>query len=186
MSQPSEHPLFLHNVSLSEPKHCPQCGGQLLLRYGKNGQFLGCDHYPQCDYLQLLHHNDGHIVKPLGIPCPLCAHELVLRQGRYGMFIGCSDYPQCQHIESLEPNEPTMATHVTCPECNKGQLVERISRYGKTFYACNTFPKCKFAINHQPISGSCPRCDYPLLMEKKNATGTTHQCANRKCHYTVK
>lgn len=43
-------------TTVSEEKHkiaagvCPKCGGQLVLRNGKYGQFYGCSNYPKCKY----------------------------------------------------------------------------------------------------------------------------------------
>lgn len=91
----------LFTVHKNEP--CPQCGAELVIRSGKHGPFLGCSHYPECDYVRPLKSQaDGHIVKILeGQLCPLCGSELALRQGRFGMFIGCSHYPECEHTEQL-------------------------------------------------------------------------------------
>lgn len=189
MSNKIDHQLFSAHEHALEHQACPQCQqqqreGELQLRHGKHGPFLGCNQYPACDYIKPLHQNDGHIVKELGVACPECGNELVLRQGRYGMFIGCSHYPQCHHIESLEqPKEQqTPQTH-TCPECSKGHLVERKTRFGKLFYACDNYPKCKFAVNQPPLAGCCEECGFPLLVEKKLASGDKRQCANRKCHH---
>lgn len=183
MSGKIDHTLFQAHEHALESESCPQCGAGLVMRHGKHGPFMGCSRYPECDYIKPLHHNDGHIVKHLGVPCPECQSELVLRQGRYGMFIGCSGYPECHHIESPEPPPPAgeqSAQHV-CPECGKGHLVERKSRYGKIFYACDNYPKCRFALNHPPVTGRCQACGFPLLVEKKLASGIRYQCANRKC-----
>lgn len=180
MSGKINHQLFEAHEHALDHEPCPRCGGELQLRHGKHGPFLGCNQYPQCDYIKPLHQNDGHIVKPLGVPCPQCQSELVLRQGRYGMFIGCSGYPDCQHIESMEQEADKEQTDsCTCPECNRGQLVERKSRFGKVFYACDNFPKCKFAVNQPPVIGKCEVCGYPLLLEKKEEV----QCASRKCQH---
>ncbi|MCV5232389.1 topoisomerase DNA-binding C4 zinc finger domain-containing protein, partial [Escherichia coli] len=86
------------------------------------------------DYIKALNNNDGHIAKELGVPCPDCGNELVLRQGRYGLFVGCSNYPACHHIESINQPEPEKQSqeHHACPECGKGYLVERKTRFGKT------------------------------------------------------
>jgi putative DNA topoisomerase len=186
MSNKIDHQLFsAHEGALADHQECPQCGGSLQLRHGKLGPFLGCLNYPQCDFIRPLHHNDGHIIKELGVPCPKCGHELVLRQGRYGMFIGCSHYPECHHIESL--NEPTTQSAVDtaclCPECHKGRLIERKSRNGKVFWSCNHYPKCKFAINFEPHVGLCVECGFPLLMVKKYASGQKLVCARRKCSH---
>jgi putative DNA topoisomerase len=181
-----DHSLFQAHEHALEHEPCPQCGAELAMRHGKHGPFLGCTRYPECDYIKPLHHNDGHIVKQLGVACPECGRELVLRQGRYGMFIGCSGYPECQHIESQTPppSDDDEKPLIACPECGRGHLVERKSRYGKTFYACDNYPKCRFAVNHPPVAGRCQACGYPLLVEKSLASGTRYQCACRKCQHT--
>jgi putative DNA topoisomerase len=107
----------LFTVRKNEP--CPQCGAELVIRSGKHGPFLGCSHYPECDYVRPLKSQaDGHIVKILeGQDCPVCGAVLVLRQGRFGMFIGCSHYPECEHTEQIDkPDE----TAITCPQCQTG------------------------------------------------------------------
>ncbi|WP_394128362.1 topoisomerase DNA-binding C4 zinc finger domain-containing protein [Vibrio hepatarius] len=189
MSNKIDQTLFSAHEHALEHQSCPKCQaeqreGELQLRHGKHGPFLGCNQYPECDFIKPLHQNDGHIVKELGVPCPECGNELVLRQGRYGMFIGCSHYPSCHHIESLDQPKQEQApqTH-SCPECHKGQLVERKTRFGKLFYACDNYPKCKFAVNQPPVTGKCEKCGYPLLVEKKLASGDKLQCADRKCHH---
>ncbi|UJF20082.1 topoisomerase DNA-binding C4 zinc finger domain-containing protein [Vibrio sp. SS-MA-C1-2] len=180
MSENNRTPLFsMHEHALND-KICPVCQGQLSIRHGKNGPFLGCENYPSCHYIGSLNHNDGHIVKELDIPCPECQQYLVLRQGRYGMFVGCSAYPECHHIEPIDkPDE----TEIPCPVCHKGELIERKSRYGKRFYACNCYPKCQFAINFKPVLGHCQECGFGVLMEKKLASGMKLQCADKKCHH---
>ncbi|WP_194091261.1 DNA topoisomerase family protein [Vibrio hibernica] len=189
--------LFTVHEPALEHEACPQCHetlqGELHLRHGKHGPFLGCNQYPQCDYIRPLHQHDGHIVKELGVACPECTKssdnkrqgELVLRQGRYGMFIGCSCFPECQHIASMDQSEPSQGTQpdIACPECSSGHLVERQSRFGKSFYACNAYPKCKFSINSPPLIGCCQQCGFPLLVEKKLASGNKILCANRKCQH---
>ncbi len=100
----------LFTVHKNEP--CPQCGAELVIRSGKHGPFLGCSHYPECDYVRPLKSQaDGHIVKILeGKFCPVCGGELALRQGRFGMFIGCSRYPECEHTEQIDkPDETAIA-----------------------------------------------------------------------------
>jgi putative DNA topoisomerase len=162
---------------------CPQCNSELTIKHSKRGPFLGCVAFPVCDFTRALHQNDGHIVKELGLPCPECANELVLRQGRFGMFIGCSSFPECHHIEPLNQQEPESVEPLAkCPECKKGQLIERQSRFGKTFYACDGYPKCRFAVNHLPVAGECSECHFPLLVERNMASGTRYQCADKKCN----
>lgn len=159
---------------------CPLCGAELVIRSGKHGPFQGCSAYPECDYVRPLKPQaDGHIVKVLdGQHCPQCEATLVLRQGRFGMFIGCSRYPECTHTEVIDkPSE----TAIGCPQCQTGHLIQRRSRYGKTFWSCSGYPACQFVINFQPRAGTCPVCDYPLLIEKKTAQGVRCFCASRQC-----
>ncbi|MGF1726446.1 topoisomerase DNA-binding C4 zinc finger domain-containing protein [Photobacterium nomapromontoriensis] len=169
-----------HEHAFYHDNQCPTCGSELVIRNGKHGPFLGCTSYPACDYIKPLAQNDGHIVKHLAIPCPECGDELLLRQGRYGMFIGCSGYPTCHYIES--PEKKAESTEIVCPECHKGRLIERKSRYGKMFYACDHYPSCRFAVNAKPVVGECQQCGFTLLVEKKLASGIRLQCADRRCH----
>lgn len=180
MSGKIDQELFATHEHALEHQACPECGSELTMRFGKRGPFLGCSQYPSCEFIQPLHQNDGHVVKHLGKPCPECSDELVLRQGRYGMFIGCLNYPTCYHIEPLEKKAED--THIACPSCDKGHLIERKSRYGKMFFACDQYPTCRFAVNHKPVSGCCQSCGYGLLIEKKLVSGMKLQCADRKCH----
>ncbi|AHF73024.1 putative DNA topoisomerase [Candidatus Sodalis pierantonius str. SOPE] len=166
--------------SAKHPASCPQCGVELVIRSGQHGPFLGCSHYPQCDYIRSLKpQGDGHVVKVLeGQLCPECQSTLVLRQGRFGIFIGCSNYPECGHIA---PTAVADATAFTCPQCRTGKLVQRTSRFGKSFYACDRYPACKYALNNQPVAGECAYCHFPLLMEKNTARGAKRFCADKGC-----
>ncbi len=89
--------------------------------------------YPECDYTRNL--GDDAAQEPEtpevveGRTCPKCESPLIIRTGRYGKFIGCSAYPKCKHIEPLEKPQDT-GGHKR-PECNKGSLLKRKSRYGK-------------------------------------------------------
>ncbi|WP_086981811.1 DNA topoisomerase family protein [Vibrio aphrogenes] len=193
MNNKIDQTLFSAHEQALQHEACPKCGvehhGELQLRHGKRGPFLGCHRYPQCDYIKPLHQNDGHIIKALGVACPECGEtsqgELVLRQGRFGMFIGCSRFPECHHLESptASPKQDNL-TSVACPECASGHLIERQSRFGKSFYACDAYPKCKFSINLPPLEGQCEQCGYPLLVEKHLSSGRKVLCADRKCQHT--
>lgn len=169
--------------ALKKEQRCQQCGSVVVIKYGKHGPFKACTAYPKCSYIESLY--DAHIVKSLGLPCPECGDELVLRQGRFGMFIGCSSYPACQHIEKRDQREraETEQEKITCPECQKGKLHEKLSRFGKTFYGCDAYPKCKFVVNQKPKKGRCEVCSYPLLLEKKRASAVINVCANKACQH---
>ncbi len=88
---------------------------------------------------------------------------------------------QSHHIEHQSQEQ----VQISCPKCSKGHLAQRVSRYGKTFYACDSYPKCKYVVNYQPLNQSCPECDWGILIEKKGASGTKIQCPQKKCGYKI-
>ncbi len=110
--------------------------------------------------------------KKTGEKCPLCGHDLVIRNGRYGKFVACSNFPSCKYIKQ-EPREDAVVCD--CPKCD-GQIVEKRSKRGKTFYGCNNYPKCKTAYWDKPTGEKCPLCG-SMLLEKKDKI----KCSN--CDY---
>jgi DNA topoisomerase-1 len=167
---------------------CPKCGKPLTLRLGKRGRFIGCTGYPECDYTRNANETaEEQAAAPPpeileGRHCPKCGSGLVIKNGPYGKFIGCSGYPKCRFIEPLEKPKDT---GVTCPECKKGSLIERKSRYGKIFYSCNTYPDCKYAVWNPPVNEPCPKCGWPLLTIKTTKRrGTEKICPQKECGYS--
>ncbi|MDD5279820.1 type I DNA topoisomerase [Acidithiobacillus sp.] len=178
------------NVSRAEAtseamdENCPECGKPLFLRLGRHGRFVACSGYPDCKYTRPV---DGprEAPEPVGRDCPDCGKPLVYKTGRYGRFISCSGYPECKHIEPL--TQPK-SSGVTCPQCGEGELVEKRSRYGKVFYSCNTYPKCTYAVWGPPVAKACPRCAWPIMIEKSGKRlGEQLACPQPECgfHFQV-
>lgn len=161
---------------------CPKCGKPLSIRLGRRGRFIGCTAYPECDYTRNLNDEPGAQAEPEvveGRTCPKCDSKLIIKQGRYGKFIGCSNYPACKHIEPLEKPADT---GVQCPQCHKGTLLKRKSRYGKIFYSCSTYPDCNYAVWNEPVAGPCPKCGWPVLTIKTTKRrGTEKVCPQKEC-----
>lgn len=157
----------LFPTSKKQQESCPKCGGELLLRNGKKGLFLGCSNYPKCDYLKPLHNQEHRVLKVLDRQCPECGNNLVLRQGSYGMFIGCSNYPECHYIvheHATEDHQEMIVDDIECPQCHQGQLIARRGRQGKIFYGCERFPKCRFTLAHKPYKKTCPYLSIPSCL----------------------
>jgi len=76
--------------------------------------------------------------------CPSCGKPLAVKWGRNGKFLSCSQFPECKHSEAFP-------TGIDCPEegCG-GELVERRSRRGATFYGCSRYPECTFTSRRLP------------------------------------
>ena len=163
---------------------CPECNAQLSTRLGKRGTFIGCSAYPECNYTRS---NDNKEEAREDLPkieynCPECDSELLHRTGRYGSFIGCSNYPKCKYIESKNaPKE----IGFSCYGCEKGSLVEKKTRRGKLFYACNQFPKCKTALWNKPIDKPCPKCSAKFLVIKTTKKdGAQLVCNDESCDFS--
>ncbi len=166
---------------------CPKCGKPLSIRLGRRGRFIGCSGYPECDYTRNLNESAEEKEEAAapevveGRTCPKCDSPLIIRQGRYGKFIGCSAYPKCKFIEPLEKPADT---GVSCPQCQKGTLVQRKSRYGKVFYSCSTYPDCNYAVWNPPINEPCPQCGWPILtLKTTKRRGTEKVCPQKECGY---
>jgi putative DNA topoisomerase len=180
-----DHSLFSANEHASEQAFglCPQCEANLQVRNGKSGAFLGCSEYPQCDFSKPLHEYENADIKVIeGSACPLCECELVIKKGRFGLFIGCSDFPSCHYIES---NKKGQVTQLSCPSCEKGQLTKRTNKFGKSFYACDNFPKCKYIVNLPPVAHKCPECQWPIMQEKQGSAGVEWLCPQKQCQCKI-
>ncbi len=108
--------------------------------------------------------------------CPKCGAPLIERLGRFGRFYACSKFPECKYTESIEGDPDTL--NITCPKCKEGKITGKRTKKGKTFYGCNHFPKCDFALWDKPVNEFCPKCD-SILIEK----GKKIKCSNKECDY---
>jgi DNA topoisomerase-1 len=89
---------------------CPECGNELVIRWGRFGKFISCSNFPAC------RHTEAWLEK-IGVKCPECGNDVVERKTRKGrVFYGCSTYPNCQFTSWKRP----IAT--PCPKCG-GTLV---------------------------------------------------------------
>lgn len=164
-------------------ENCPECGKKLAIWLGKRGRFVGCTGYPDCKYTRNLNTEGDAAAAEIiaGRKCPTCESDLVIKTGKYGKFIGCSGYPNCKFIESLDK---PVDTGVECPECKKGHLMKRKTRYGTFFYACNQYPDCKYAVKYPPVSETCPTCNWPILtIRTTKRRGNEKVCPQKTCDF---
>lgn len=178
-----DHSLFsAHEHALEHLEElCPKCQSVLKIKHGKSGAFIGCSQYPECDFAKPLHEYETAELKVIeGSACPLCGENLVIKKGRYGLFIGCSNFPVCHYIESAKQ---TSIETIPCPSCKTGNLTKRANKFGKQFYPCDNYPSCKYVVNFPPLAISCPKCSWPIMLEKKSAQGSVLQCPQRACGF---
>ncbi|MFP6182654.1 type I DNA topoisomerase [Helicobacter pylori] len=155
---------------------CPKCGGELVKKNSRYGEFIACNNYPKCKYIkQTENANDGANQEL----CEKCGGEMVQKFSRNGAFLACNNYPECKNTKSLKntPNANEIIEGVKCPECG-GDIALKRSKKG-SFYGCNNYPKCNFLSNHKPINKRCEKCHY-LMSERIYRKKKAHECIQCK------
>ncbi|HET9575544.1 MAG TPA: type I DNA topoisomerase [Nitrospira sp.] len=167
---------------------CEKCGRMMEIKWGRNGKFLACPGYkddPPCKNTQNFEKLPDGTIKIVPKQelttdqvCEKCGSPMIVKSGRFGKFIACSAYPECKTTKPL-------ALGVKCPQpgCG-GDLVQKRTRKGRSFFACSKYPACEYALWDRPIPKTCPTCSAPFLIEKvSKQTGRSVQCRNEDCGY---
>ncbi|HEX3554420.1 MAG TPA: type I DNA topoisomerase [Thermoanaerobaculia bacterium] len=170
-------------------ENCPEDGARLLMRFGRFGPFIACSNYPECKYTRNLEEpavQDSPAAAGAEEeipPCEVCGKPMALKRSRFGTFYGCTGYPECKNLRKTGPKPvPPKPTGVACPECGKGEIVEKRSHRGKTFWSCNRYPDCKFSLWKKPVLRECPDCGAGFLLEKvTKKNGTQYVCNTEGC-----
>jgi DNA topoisomerase-1 len=157
---------------------CPDCGKPLLERRGRFGKFMACSAYPDCKYTRDLGKDQRAADEPTDELCPTCSKPMVIKHGRFGKFIACSGYPECKTTKPVTLGIP-------CPEPGcPGQLVERRSKRGRTFYGCSAYPDCKYVLWQRPVVEACPQCGATFLTERVLRGGRpVRTCVREGCGF---
>lgn len=151
---------------------CPDCGGDLIMKFGRFGKFIACSNYPNCKHTEKTDAEKKVDEEHKGEICEVCGASMVVKRGKFGTFLGCSNYPECKGIKRIEKK-----TGIKCPRCKIGDIIERKSKRGRPFYGCNTYPKCNFALWSKPTGEKCPKCGSLMVLAAKGAT----KCSSKEC-----
>jgi DNA topoisomerase I len=163
---------------------CEKCGRKMVIKWGRHGRFLACPGYPECkNTKEFVQEASGKVrvveaVTSSTQKCDRCGKPMIVKNGRYGQFLACSGYPQCKNTKPI-------TTGVKCPQpgCT-GELTQKRTKRGRTFYACSRYPDCKFAIWDRPVPRPCPSCGAPFLVERfGRRSGPKLACHNKDCGY---
>ncbi len=178
---------------------CDKCGKPMVVRLGRNGAFLACTGYPDCDGTSDLTPELSQKYGTGGPPapeveqqnCEKCGKPMAVKRGRFGFFLACTGYPECRNTKKIVMKEG-MAQAVQdkvldekCPECGNN-LVVKHGRYGE-FTACSNYPNCKF-IKRQTIGIPCPEkgCTGELVVRRTRFRKTFYGCSRYPdCKFTV-
>jgi DNA topoisomerase-1 len=165
---------------------CPKCDAPMVVKWGRSGEFLACSRYPECKSTANFTRDESGAIKlaeeeTTNEVCDKCGRPMQVRFGRYGKFLGCSGYPACRNVRSLVRPVPT---GIACPDCHEGEIMQKRSRSGRTFFSCNRYPQCRFATWERPVAEECPTCGAPFLVEKTTKrAGTVRRCLSEGCSY---
>lgn len=111
---------------------CPECGHELVIRWGRYGKFISCSNFPECRYTEAL-------LQKIGVKCPKDGGEIVERKTRKGrVFYGCANYPGCDFTSwKLPLPRPcplcggllvvTDKRNAQCTQCEERFLLEQVS-----------------------------------------------------------
>ncbi len=151
-------------------ERCPKCGSAIELKTGRFGPYLACVKYKDtCDYVKSLRKARAPD-RPTDEKCHLCGSPMVIKTGRFGEFMACTTYPACKGTRPI-------SLGIKCPKCVEGDLAERRTKRGKSFWGCIRYPACDFSTWNRPVPDTCPECGW-IGMEKKvsKAEGETRIC----------
>jgi DNA topoisomerase-1 len=158
-------------------ERCPKCGSPIELKTGRFGPYLACVKYKDtCDYVKSLKKAKAPD-RPTDEKCHLCGSPMVIKTGRFGEFLACTTYPACKGTRAIPLG-------MKCPKCLEGDLAERRTKRGKSFWGCVRYPACDFSTWNKPVPETCPQCGW-VGMEKKvsKADGETRTCL--KCRHKI-
>ena len=123
----AEQAMPSHKVLEKVGRTCPQCGGDLVIRWGRYGKFISCSNFPQCRYTE-------PYVERTGAKCPKCGGDLIVKRTRKGrVFYGCINYPKCDFTTWKRPLPRP------CPNCG-GLLVQANRREAQCLQCQSRFP----------------------------------------------
>ncbi len=160
---------------------CEKCGKPMMIKTSRYGKFLACTGFPDCKNTKSLDGDDNNDkstkegnAEPAetDLKCEKCDSPMVIRHGKFGQFYACSAFPKCKNTKAIDQD-----TGVDCPKCKKGNIVAKKTKSRRTFYACDKYPDCKFALWSRPTGDKCKKCGSLLI----NAGKDTTKCSNKDC-----
>ncbi len=158
-------------------ERCPKCGSPIELRTGRFGPYLACVKYKDtCDYVKSLRKGKAPD-RPTDEKCHLCGSPMVIKTGRFGEFLACTTYPKCKGTRAVPLG-------MKCPKCLEGDIAERRTKRGKSFWGCTRYPACDFSTWNRPVPDTCPKCGWVGMEKKLNKVdGETRTCL--KCGHKM-
>lgn len=177
-------------MSIPTDEICEKCGSGMVIKFGRFGQFLACENYPECKNTREVASSKAQASGENGetgdaesteVPaCELCGREMALKKGRFGSFYGCTGYPECKNIRKIAKGDqkaapPPELLEETCPK-DGAQLVKRHGRFGE-FVSCSNYPKCDY-VKRETTGLTCHKDGGEIVVKKSRRGKVFYGCAN--------
>ena len=170
--------------------NCPKCGHKLQKIWARDKYFYGCSNYPDCKFtvpIEALEFKKEDYADNFDWdqPCPKCSSALKIRFGRFGAFLGCSRYPECNGLVNIPKKGEALPEEMPrCPAIGcDGGMVQRRSRFGKTFFSCSNFPDCNVIVNQlddlEEKYHDYPKTPYEKKEKKKTTKGASKKTTKK-------
>jgi DNA topoisomerase-1 len=153
-------------VEQATEEKCEKCGKPMILRWGRFGQFYACTGYPECKTTKP-YGDEAAQPQVTDEKCDLCESPMVVKRGRFGQFLACSRYPECKGSRPI-----LKKIGMSCPK-DAGEIVEKRSKRGRTFYGCANYPNCDFTSWTRPLKQPCPACGGMIVTATKGKAKCT-------------
>ncbi|HSK70286.1 MAG TPA: type I DNA topoisomerase [Pyrinomonadaceae bacterium] len=182
-------------TSIPTDEICENCGSGMVIKFGRFGQFLACENYPECKTTrevgskkaeaetQANGENKSEGQSEEVAVCELCGKDMALKKGRFGSFYGCTGYPECKNIRKIDKKSgetvkapPPVELDEICPK-DGAKLVKRQGRYGE-FISCSNYPKCDY-VKRDTLGIACtrPGCKGEIVVKKSRRGKTFYGCS---------
>jgi DNA topoisomerase-1 len=117
-----------------------------------------------------------------GESCELCGKPMLIKFGRFGEFLSCAGYPECKNAK---PIIKTIGLKCRKDGCT-GDIVQKKSRRGFTFFGCTNYPTCDFTSWDEPTETKCPKCETFMTIKVSKRKGSFLLCPNEECKNITK
>ena len=173
---------------------CENCGGPMVIKFGRFGEFLACSNYPECKTTKEIAKGDAADAGDDTIICEKCGKPMQLKRSRFGQFFACTGYPDCKNTKDprlLKAGLPT-EPQPPCEICGK-EMVLKSGRYGP-FFSCSGYPNCRnirkigggLRVPPKPTGVKCPTCGEGELVERRSRRGIFYSCSRYpKCDFAM-
>ncbi|MCL2032812.1 MAG: DNA topoisomerase I [Methanomassiliicoccaceae archaeon] len=155
---------------------CPTCGSNMRIKRSKNGNFIGCDGFPECARAYPLPR--GALIQTTETTCQECglAQLKIIRKG-VPPSMQCID-PKCK--SNTDKNDLGR-----CPACKEGTIRITFSKAGRRFAGCSGWPGCTQTYPLRPrgmltpVWEQCEICGSPIVLFNGSRECINPDCATR-------